>query len=263
GASLPPRHARWGRPKGEGSDLAVPAGSAAEFVDLSRSFNQDLRLLHARSYSPRIANMPWSRSIPRTVMANGRSWWEKHEVAGNRRGARDWFVPAKLEFPADGVLATEYGPSFRLGAADGTNAVFTAFYDQFPDEVEIPLSGRAVKAAFLSAISTNPNVAWMEAARIRVEYADGTAQELSLVPPDNCDDWLSYSHGHHSYYDSRRDGRPYAVMGRPVAFGGNSHGNVHAIGLDPAKELKCVRFSCRGTETLAGLLGVTLYRSAR
>jgi len=36
----------------------------------TKSFNQNLRLLHAGKYSPRIDNKPWSR-LPRTLMANG------------------------------------------------------------------------------------------------------------------------------------------------------------------------------------------------
>ena len=64
-----------------------------------------------------------------------------------------------------------------------------------------------------------------------------------------------------SYLDMARDNRPYAVNGRPVMFGEiATHGNAHAIALDPAKELKSLRIECRGTETFVGLLAATLYR---
>ena len=261
GAAIPKRHTRWGHPKGEGSDLAVPQDAKAEFVDLSKSFNQNLRLLHTGKYSPRIDNKPWSR-IPRTLMANGRTWWEHHETVGNRHWPKGYAVPKTLErWPEDGALATEYGPSFRLGPKEGKNAAFTSFYEQFPDAIEVPLSGKARKIALLSAVVTNPNVAWMEAACVKVQYADGSEETLSLVPPDNCDDWLSYMHGQWSYLDMARDNRPYAVNGRPVMFGKiAAHGNAHAIVLDPAKELKSLRVECRGTETFVGLLAATLYR---
>ena len=153
------------------------------------------------------------------------------------------------------------GPQVEVGPADGTNAVFVSFYKQFPDAVEIPLSGRARKLALLTAVVTNPNVAWMEAAVVKVRYADGTEAVLPLVPPDNCDDWLSYMHGQWSYLDMSKDCKPYAVKGRPVMFGKHAtHGNAHAIILDPAKELKALRIECRGTETFVGLLAATLYR---
>ena len=253
GAAIPPRHARWGHPKGEGSDLSVPPGTKAEYVDLTKAFNQDLRLLHKGKYSPRIKHS--------TIQANGRSWWERHEVVDNRHWPKDYYVPKKLDWPADGHLVTQYGPEFHLGPADGTNSVFVSFYEQFPDAVEIPLSGKARKIALLTAVVTNPNVAWMEAAVVKVRYADDTEAVLPLVPPDNCDDWLSYMHGQWSYLDMTKDCKPYAVNGRPVMFGKHAtHGNAHAIALDPAKELKSLRVECRGTETFVGLLAATLYR---
>ena len=233
----------------------------AEFVDLSAFYNQNLRTLHARSYSPRIKRFAWLKGGERTLMANGRSQWERHEVVDNRKWPKDWCVPKKLDWPGDGILKTEYGADFALGGANASNAVFTALYDQFPDEVSIPLTGKAEKIALLTVLSTNPNVAWLEAAAITVEYADGTSASLSLLPPDNCDDWLSYSHGQWTYLDPEKDCHPYAIHGRPVMFGEIAHGNVHTMALDPSKELKSLRFACRGTETLAGLLGATLYRS--
>lgn len=260
GAAIPPRHTRWGHSKGEGSDLTVPHGAQAEFVDMSKMFNQNLRLLHTGKYSPRIANKPWS-GIPRTLMANGRAWWEHHETVGNRHWPKDYAVPKTLErWPVDGALSTEYGLAFHLGPKEGKNAAFTSFYEQFPDAVEIPLSGKARVLALLSAVVTNPNVAWMEAACVKVQYADGAEEALSLVPPDNCDDWLNYSHGQWSYYDAKRDNKPYALKGRPVMLGETAHANAHAIALNPTKELKSLRIECGGTETFVGLLAATLYR---
>ena len=93
-----------------------------------------------------------------------------------------------------------------------------------------------------------------------VEYADGTSQTLSLLPPDNCDDWLNYSTGQWAYYVPSRDNKPYAVKGNPVMFGETAHANVHAITLDPSKELKSLRLVCCGKETIVGILAVTLYR---
>ena len=109
-------------------------------------------------------------------------------------------------------------------------------------------------------LSTNPNIAWVDAAKVVVEYADGTSQTLSLLPPDNCDDWLNYSTGQWVYYVQARDNKPYAVKGNPVLFGETAHANVHAITLDPSKELKSLRLVCCGKETIAGILAVTLYR---
>ena len=252
GATLPKPHTRWGKAKGEGADCAVPVGTTADYVDISAAFNQDWRLLHARKYSPVVRNS--------TVVGNGRSWWERHEAVNNRHWPKDYYIPKKLDWPADGVLKTKYGPTFRLGPKDGRNSVFASLFNTFPDEVTLPLSGRARKLAFLSALSTNPNIAWVDAAKVVVEYADGTSQTLSLLPPDNCDDWLNYSTGQWAYYVPSRDNKPYAVKGNPVMFGETAHANVHAITLDPSKDLKSLRLVCCGKETIVGILAVTLYR---
>ena len=223
-------------------------------MDISAAFNQDWRLLHARKYSPVVRNS--------TVVGNGRSWWERHEAVNNRHWPKDYYIPKKLDWPADDVLKTKYGPTFRLGPKDGRNSVFASLFNTFPDEVTLPLSGRARKLAFLSALSTNPNIAWVDAAKVVVEYADGTSQTLSLLPPDNCDDWLNYSTGQWAYYVPSRDNKPYAVKGNPVMFGETAHSNVHAITLDPSKGLKSLRLVCCGKETIVGILAVTLYREA-
>lgn len=253
GVTLPKPHSRWGKAKGEGSDCAVPAGAAADYVDMSAAFNQNWRELHTRTYLPRFHRNS-------NVEKNGRAAWERSEATNNRRWPRDYCVPKKLDWPTDGVLKTKYGPTFRLGPKDGANSVFASLYSTFPDEVTLPLSGRARKLAFLSALSTNPNIAWVDAAKVVVEYTDGTSETLALLPPDNCDDWLNYSTGQWSYYDRSRDDKPYAVKGNPVMFGETAHANVHAIALDPSKELKCLRLVCCGKETIVGIIAVTLYR---
>ncbi len=52
------------------------------------------------------------------------------------------------------------------------------------------------------------------------------------------------------------------MKGNPVMFGETAHANVHAITLDPSKELKRLRLVCCGKETIVGILAVTLYREA-
>ena len=243
GVNLPPPHTNWGQPKGEGCDLSVPEGASFACVDLGAAANQNLRTLHARTYTPMTGRHPWCKWGPstRSIESNGRSWWSE------RHGGKKLSVPPKFNIPADGIVRSSTGIPFRLDAGNGENAVFTSLYDQLPAMRSIPLSGKGTKIAFLVAVSTNPNIAWTEAARITVTYADGVSQSVSLVPPDNCDDWLSYG-----------TSQPYHLKGEHVQLWGKAHVNVIAVPLDPSKELFQATIECRATETLAGIAAATL-----
>ena len=241
GDAMPKPHSHWGASKGEGCNLSLPAGAKFRFVDLAPGANQDLRTLHDRNYTPMHGRFPWVTWGPsRTVMANGRSWWEA-------RARGRYAVPDKLRIPADGILRSSAGIPFKIGPANAPNSLFASFYDQLPAKAYVPLSGKASGIAMLAAVSTNPNVAWMESARVEVEYADGSTAPLSLVPPDNCDDWLNYALP-----------TPYHINGEHIMLHDRAHVNVLALKLDPTKELKRLSIECRSTETLAGIVAATL-----
>ena len=73
------------------------------------------------------------------------------------------------------------------------------------------------------------------------------SQSVSLIPPDNCDDWLSYG-----------TSQPYHLKGEHVQLWGKAHVNVVAVPLDPSRELLRATIECRATETLAGIAAATL-----
>lgn len=68
---------------------------------------------------------------------------------------------------------------------EGKNIVYTSLWDNYPDSISIMLKGKASHAYLLMAGSTNPMQYAIENAVIRVEYADGTRNELMLTPPVN------------------------------------------------------------------------------
>ena len=226
-------HADWGHPRGEGTDLTLPENARLEPVDLARHFNQNLRLLHAKTYSPQIEPLRFADwSVPRTLTEHGRAWWEALQGVGdvhNERGGHN--IPEKLSLP------------------EAPNAVFTSLYDQFPDKATIPLSGRARKILVDVALSTNPNHDWSTVAVLTVRTTDGAIRTLALVPPDNCDDWLNYLQL-----------RPYALKGNPIMLGERAHANRLAVELDPEAELESLTLETVATETLCGILSATLVR---
>ncbi len=69
--------------------------------------------------------------------------------------------------------------------AEGNNIAFTSLWDNYPDSITVPLKGKASHAYLLMAGSTNPMQYAIENAVVRVEYTDGTHDELMLTPPAN------------------------------------------------------------------------------
>ncbi|MGQ1946414.1 DUF4450 domain-containing protein [Geofilum sp. OHC36d9] len=86
------------------------------------------------------------------------------------------------------VYNTPFKIPFRT-VADSTkpNIVFTTLWDNYPDKVEIPLTGNAGHAYLLLAGSTNHMQCHIPNGKVKITYTDGTVDALDLVNPDN---WL-------------------------------------------------------------------------
>lgn len=84
----------------------------------------------------------------------------------------------------DEMLTTKLGVPFRT-LAQGSNIAFTSLWDNYPDSLSIPLSGRASHAYLMMAGSTNHMQCRIANGIVRVYYTDGTSDVLELVNPDN------------------------------------------------------------------------------
>jgi len=86
---------------------------------------------------------------------------------------------------ASGLLTTEtLGIPFRY-AAEGRNIVYTSLWDNYPDAVSLPLTGRASHAYLLMAGSTNHMQCHIDNGLVVARYTDGTADTLRLQNPHN------------------------------------------------------------------------------
>ena len=164
---------RWGTMTGVGNDFDQLNDGKRRMVNMDAAFNSEVSDIFKNQYlTPR---SPYTTLCVPT------------------QGMGDWCSTKKLakiddsklrSMVKDGSFETLPGMSFRT-PAEGKNIAYTSLWDNYPDSITIPLSGKASHAYLLMAGSTNPMQFAIENAVVRVEYTDGTTDELMLVPPVN------------------------------------------------------------------------------
>jgi hypothetical protein len=215
----------------------------AETLDLSRFRNQRLEDLHRNKYGPRIKPFYWAdKEGMRTVLPNGRSWWEGHSKYGIR-------TDTKVLAAAAGHFLTDNGIPFDIPAT-GPDSVFTTRYKNFPNRIEIPVAKRGRKVCVLVAASLTIAQSRMENARITVTLGDGTQRVLALRNPETIDDWMGSGKG-----------KPYVLSGRPQALGTGTHAVLQEIDLGEEQTIESLTLETFTEETLVGLLGITVLQN--
>lgn len=87
---------------------------------------------------------------------------------------------------ANGKITTPEGIVFETPSDENkNNIVFTSMWDNFPEKVTIPLSGKASHLYLMLAGSTNPMQSRMTNGKVIVNYTDGSSEELELKNPEN------------------------------------------------------------------------------
>jgi hypothetical protein len=164
-------------------------------------------------------------------------------------------------------------PLTTPGAADAKNIAFVSRWDNFPDEITVPLSGNALKIHLLMAGSTDGMKSRRDNGEIVVTYADGSRTRLALENPTT---WWPIDQDYFiDDYAFRRPGplpvrvdlktgkirvldhKQFAGKGRRVAGGAAT---VLDIGLDPTREVKSLTVRAIANEVVIGLMSATLQR---
>ena len=84
-----------------------------------------------------------------------------------------------------GTFSLPDGVPFETPSENNSrNIIFTSHWDNYPDKINIPLSGKATHAYFLMAGSTNPMQSRICNGKIIVHYEDETSDSLLLKNPD-------------------------------------------------------------------------------
>ena len=173
----------------------------------------------------------------------------------------------------DEMLTTKLGVPFRT-LAQGSNIAFTSLWDNYPDSLSIPLSGRASHAYLMMAGSTNHMQCRIANGIVRVYYTDGTSDVLELVNPDN---WCPIEQDF--YVDGQAftvvSPRPYRIhfktglvsndlgkdLGIKGVYGRSIEGGAGVLldmPLNPSKELSHLTLETLSNDVVIGLMGVTL-----
>lgn len=189
-------------------------------------------------------------------------------------------VGAAGEFTADAL-----GIPFR-SPAEGHNIAYTSLWDNYPEAITVPLSGKASHAYLLMAGSTNHMQSHIDNGLVIVSYADHTADTLHLQNPHN---WCPIEQ---DYYEDglafhAAQPRPYRIdfatarvsrelmpmgehYGRPATGGvaGSYNDRTLAKGagvildmpLHPQKRLRSLTVRTLSNDVVIGLMGITLQR---
>jgi hypothetical protein len=203
-------------------------------VDISPWLNVSLAEIHGQEFlEPR----PKGYSI--MTRANGRFGWDWNAGGFNSVVVDD----ARLR-QCGGRFATDAGLAFAV-AQTGPNAACVSIWENFPEAIAFPLSGRARELAVFLIGVTNPMQSRVENARLEVHYADGGQESVALVNPDNFDDWLNAA---------------VQTQNETVYFSDHNHGLVQRVPLDPARALHSLRVRAVANEVIVGVLAVSICR---
>lgn len=165
----------WASIKGVGNDFAEVNPKECRKVNMDKVFNANVSDIFKNQYlSPR---SPYTTLC---VPTQGIGDWCSTKKTANIDDTkfRSLIKDGVFWAHVDGDLP------FR-SPKEGKNIVYTSLWDNYPDSISIMLKGKASHAYLLMAGSTNPMQYAIENAVIRVEYADGTRNELMLIPPVN------------------------------------------------------------------------------
>lgn len=173
----------------------------------------------------------------------------------------------------DNTFKTSLGIPFRV-MKEGKNIVYTSLWDNYPDMIRIPLSGKAAHAYLLMAGSTNHMQCRIVNGIVRVHYTDGSSEMLELVNPDN---WCPIEQDFYLddfAFDAPRP-RPYRLhlktgiasrdFGKALGVRGSANrvieggaGVMLDIPLDKNKALKELTLETVANDVVIGLMSVTL-----
>lgn len=177
------------------------------------------------------------------------------------------------------LFMTPFGVPFRTQSeSKAHNIAFTTLWDNYPNQLSTPLTGKASHAYLMMGGSTNHMQCHVVNGTVTVNYQDGTKEVLELINPETwapieqdffIDGQAFRSKAPRPYRVAFKTAlvsrdmetdlkiKPSEVYGRTIDGGA---GIILDIPLDSQKELKNIELKTVANEVVIGLMAVTLLR---
>jgi hypothetical protein len=155
----------------------------------------------------------------------------------------------------DGQLVTPQGVPF-VAPSPEHNAAFASLWDNWPDQVTLPVGQSADAVWLLVAGSTQPLQGRIANSAVHFLYADGVEERLELAPPLN---FRALCRWGGSDYNPARDS--FALGDTPplmVDLGANCRAMLYGWRLRKGAVLQQVGLEALSQEVVVGLMGVSL-----
>ncbi len=236
-------------------------------VDLTAFFNDKVTQIFKNKYiSPR-PDVP-TYQLPVQGIGNWANFSIDPEI--NDSGLRKLSGDKGYFTLPDGI------PFKTPSAADTKNIIFTSQWDNYPQQVTVPVQGTASHAYLLMAGSTNPMQARITNGKVIVHYKDGSADSLLLANPET---WWpiaqDYIYGKYAFHSAApipfrvhlKTGLITRNFDQYKSIGGFSSTSIPGgaatvldIPLNKNKKLKSIQIKAVANEVVIGLMGITLIK---
>ena len=267
-------------------DITPNAAWRHEMIDLTASYNANLNDIFRNRYeSPR----PPYTTLQIPVQGIGEWCHPKMMAEIDDSGLRACATPLQGSDKL-GVYDTGKGLSFLI-PRQGRNIVFSSLWDNYPDEVSVPIStkSRSYNAAYLMMAGTTNNMqSRIDNALVMAEYEDGSCDTLRLENPINWPTineefifdgkafWSAPVMPLRFRLDNGRVGRqinakellsviPSKHDGKEKKIGENDRyaidkgaGVILKMPLDSARKIRAIRVKTLSNDIVVGLMAVTL-----
>ena len=267
-------------------DITPNAAGRHEMIDLTASYNANLNDIFRNRYeSPR----PPYTTLQIPVQGIGEWCHPKTTAEIDDSGLRACATPLQGSDKL-GVYDTGKGLSFLI-PRQGRNIVFSSLWDNYPDEVSVPIctKSRSYNAAYLMMAGTTNNMqSRIDNALVMAEYEDGSCDTLRLENPINWPTvneefifdgkafWSAPVMPLRFRLDNGRVGRqinarellsviPSKHDGKEKKIGDNNRyaidkgaGVILKMPLDSARKIRAIRVKTLSNDIVVGLMAVTL-----